>query len=150
MSWDKYIKRYIWDDEKTPYLVPADKLTRTQAEYEILAYVFFLMILFGVICVVALTDRLPHGRSYGISIYAFSIVLSSVIFGLSKHLYAAIYNLTGPMAGLLYFFVNGFHPRLDTIDEYVILIVLVLWLRYATRVVAIAKAFDRMPDAAKE
>jgi hypothetical protein len=38
LNWEKLFKRYIWDDDRTPYLVPASRMTRKQADYEIFAY----------------------------------------------------------------------------------------------------------------
>ncbi len=35
MSWDKFIKRYVWDDIKTPYFVSVAKMTKVQAGYEL-------------------------------------------------------------------------------------------------------------------
>ena len=32
MSWDKYVKKYVWDDDKTPYFTPAQKLNKSQAD----------------------------------------------------------------------------------------------------------------------
>ena len=61
VSWEKLIKRYIWDDDRTPYLVPASRMTRKQADHEIFAYTIFLGILLAIVCLAALP--IPAGRS---------------------------------------------------------------------------------------
>jgi hypothetical protein len=35
MNLEKYFKKYLWDDERTPYLVPVARMTRRQADYEL-------------------------------------------------------------------------------------------------------------------
>ena len=42
VNWENLVKRYVWDDDRTPYLVPASRITRRQADYEIYAYTVFL------------------------------------------------------------------------------------------------------------
>jgi hypothetical protein len=146
MQWDKYLKRYTWDDTRTPYLVPVHRLSRTQAEYETFAYAFFLMVLFGVIGVAAYVGRVPQGKSVLLASYAFSVLGAAVLFGLTKHLYAALYCAAVPVVALLYFFFQGFPPKLALIDELVLLIFLAMCLRYSRRIIAISLAFDSMPE----
>lgn len=31
MDWEKHFKKYVWDDDKTPYFTPVLKLNRRQA-----------------------------------------------------------------------------------------------------------------------
>lgn len=149
MSWDKYIKRYVWDDVKTPYLVRAANLNKVQANHEIFAYSVFLAVLFGVISVASLSEQAPQGRSEMVSIYALSVVCGAIYLGMTKSLYTAYFCASAPLATLLYFFLEGFHPRLETIDEYVLLAVTLAILRYSQRVIEITKAYDEMPDAAE-
>ncbi len=42
VNWEKLFKRYIWDDDRTPYFVPAARMTSKQADYEVFAYTIFL------------------------------------------------------------------------------------------------------------
>ena len=148
MSWDKYIKRYVWDDNKTPYFVAVPKLTRSQADHEIFSYALFLAILFGVISFLSLTDNAPHGRSPGVALYAITVSGSAVLFGVTKHLYAAYYFAMAPVATLAYFVFIGFPPNLATIDKLVLVIAALVLLRYSLRVVAIAKRYPDMPGDA--
>lgn len=146
MQWDKYLKRYAWDDTRTPYLVPVHRLNRTQAEYETFTYAFFLMVLFGVVGVAAYIGRAPQGKSMIMAGYAFSVLGAAVLFGLTKHLYPALYCAAVPVVAFLYFLVQGFPPNLALIDELVLLIFIVLCLRYSKRIIAIAQAFDSLPE----
>ena len=68
MSWDKFVKRYVWDDVKTPYFVATTKMNKVQAGYEIFAFSLFLVVLFLVISLASLSDKAPQGRSGVVSI----------------------------------------------------------------------------------
>jgi dipeptide/tripeptide permease len=148
MSWEKYLKRYVWDDAKTPYFVRVAKMNKVQANNEIFAYALFLAVLFGVISVASLSGDAPQGRSSAISIYAFSVVCGAIFLAMTKSYYAACFCASAPLAALLHFFLEGFHPRLGLIDELLLLAITLAILRYSLRVIAIAKNYDRMPDAA--
>ncbi|MGB8434226.1 MAG: hypothetical protein WCE38_08210 [Burkholderiales bacterium] len=146
MEWDKMLKRYVWDDAKTPYFVAVARLTSSQARHELFTYTLFLGILFGVLAVIALSSRFPHGHSDIVPLYAFSIVCGAIILGITKHYYAALYCASAPIAGLAYFAVYGFHANLGTIDKIVLVAVMLVWLRYCLRTIAIARAYPGMPD----
>ncbi|MFQ5773716.1 MAG: hypothetical protein ACE5GS_04300 [Kiloniellaceae bacterium] len=139
----------MWDEVKTPYFVRVAKMTKEQASSEILAYVLFLAVLFAVISLVSLSDDAPKGRSYGVSIYALSVVCGAVVLGATKHYYAALYCSTAPPVALFHFFFYGFPPNLHTIDELLLLAVTLVLLRYSLRVVAIAKVYQDMPGDAQ-
>jgi len=145
MDWDKAFKKYVWDDQKTPYLTPTGKLTQTQAGYELYAYSLFLGILFTVVAIGALTGAAHPGKAYGVALYAFTVICAAILLGATRHYYAAIYCASAPPCALLFFYLYGFHPNLGAIDHAVILVFVVLWLRYALRVVAIGKRYEDMP-----
>ena len=145
MQWDQFVKKYIWDDERTPYLASVRTLSRRQADYEIFAYAIFLGVLFGVFALASVLDATPDGGE--VAVYAWSVILAAVALSLTKHLYAAVYCATAPVAALLYFYVFGFHPNLVDIDHALLTGFGVLWLVYAWRVVAIARAYPDMPEA---
>ena len=48
-NWEKYVKKYVWDDDSTPYFIPARKLKQYQANKEILLYCAFLVIPAGLL-----------------------------------------------------------------------------------------------------
>ena len=150
MSWDKYIKRYVWDDNKTPYFVAVPKLNRTQADHELFAYTLFIALLFAAISIISLSEAAPHGKSPGVALYCLSVFCTAVLFGVTRHVHAAHYLALAPLASLGYFFFVGFPPGLATIDELLLVCVSLAFLRYSMRVVAIAKAYPDMPEGSPD
>ncbi|MEM7025265.1 MAG: hypothetical protein AAF637_22155 [Pseudomonadota bacterium] len=145
MNWEKLFKRYIWDDDRTPYFVPASKMTAKQADYEIFAYTVFLGSLFTILCLVALA---AEPRSDAALLYLFTAIVAAVVLGITKNLFAAWYCGAAPAVVLLYLVLYGFPASLAAIDHFVLIIFAVVWLRYGYRVVDIAKAYPDMPNQA--
>lgn len=141
MDLDKYFKKYVWDDDRTPYLVPAASLTRRQAGFELHFYALFVGVLFALVSVVALSSKLPHGDAAIVSLYAFSVVCAAVLLGMSHHAWAAFWCATPPVAGLAYFALFGFHPNLGTQDKVLLVIAMIAWLVYCRRLLAVARAY---------
>ena len=146
MSWDKFIKKYIWDDLKTPYLVRVTSMNQSQAGYEILAYAIFLGVLFTVISLASLSDNAPYGRSLGVSLYAISVVLGTVIFGATKDYVAMLYCSTAPPAVLFYLVIYGFPPNLHLFDKGLLFAVTLMLLCYGFRLMAIARTYSQLPS----
>jgi hypothetical protein len=143
---EKYIKRYIWDDERTPYLVPVARMTRRQAGYELHAYSVFVGVLFAIVSGGALLSQDPQIKSDAVAVYGFTVVCATVVFAFTRSVYAAWYCAGAPLVALLYFFVYGFHPNLKTIDHVALIIFALIWLRYSLRVVALARAHPDLPE----
>jgi hypothetical protein len=150
INFEKYFKRYIWDDERTPYFVPVARMTRRQADYELHAYAVFVGLLFAMVMGGALLSLDPQIRSDAVAVYGFSVVCATIIFGFTKAVQAAWYCAVAPLIALLYFFLYGFHPNLSTIDHVVLIGFGLIWLRYSLRVVAIARAYATMPEMSKD
>lgn len=146
MDLDKYFKKYVWDDERTPYLVPVARLSQRQAGYELHFYALFVGVLCGIISVAALSNKLPHGNAVIVSLYAFSVVCAAILLGMSRHLWAAFWCATPPVAGLGYFAVYGFHPNLGTQDKVLLVIAMIAWLVYCRRLLAVARAYASLPQ----
>ena len=144
LDWDKLFKRYVWDDEKTPYFTPVDDLTRSQADNELHVYSLFVGILFAVVAVVAAIGVSSYGRATGLAFYGFSVVCAAVILAFAKHHIAALYCAATPMVAFAFLLLKGFSPTLVFIDHVVILIVLALLVRYSLRVVAIVRRYPDM------
>jgi hypothetical protein len=143
VNWEKLFKRYIWDDDRTPYLVPASRMTRVQADHEMFAYTVFLAILSCAACLAALAHP---GTSEIAVLYAFSAIVGAVVLGVTKHPYAAWYCGAAPVALLLYLLLHGFPASLAPIDHLVLIVFALLWLRYAWRIIGIARAYPDMPE----
>lgn len=148
MSWDKFVKKYVWDDTKTPYFVRVAKMTKVQAGYELFSYSLFLAVLFAVISIASLSDQAPQGRSEVVSIYGFCVVCGAIVLATTKSSAAALVCASAPLAALLYFLLEGFPPGLGAIDKWLLVSVTLGLLGYSTRVVAMTKAYPNMPDAA--
>jgi len=148
VEWEKLFKRYLIDDEKTPYFTAVARLNRRQARYELFAYCLLTGVLYAMVGLASLSSGLPHGGAIGVPLYAFSLLVAAVLLGVLRHPHAAAYCATAPVAALLYFLRFGFHPDTGTGDKVVIAVLLLLWLRYNFRVVAIARAFRDMPEPA--
>jgi hypothetical protein len=146
VEWEKLFKRYIIDDEKTPYFTAVARLTRRQARYELFAFCLLTGVLYAMIGIASLSGGLPHGGAIGVPLYAISLLFAVLLLGLIRHPYAAAYCATGPVAALLYFLQFGFHPNIGTGDKVLIVVLLLLWVRYNFRVLAIARGFRDMPD----
>jgi len=141
---EKYFKKYVWDDERTPYLVPVERLTRRQASYELHFYALFVGVLCGLLSVAALSSKLPHGSSVIVSIYAFTVACAAILLGTSRHPWAALWCATPPLAALAYFAIYGFHPNLGPLDKVLLVCVMLAWLVYCRRLVAVARAYSRL------
>ena len=146
MDLDKYFKKYVWDDERTPYFVPVARLTRRQAAYELHFYALFVGVLCAVDSVDAPSDQLPHGNAVIVSLYAFSVVCAALLLGMSRHPWAAFWCATPPLAGLAYFAVYGFHPNLGTQDKVLLVAAMIAWLAYDRRLLAITRAYPSLPQ----
>ena len=146
LDWENLFKRYIIDDEKTPYFTPVARLNRRQARYELFAYCLLTGVLYALVGIASLSHGLPHGGAIGVPLYAFSLLLAALLLGLTRHPHAAAYCAAGPVAAVLYFLQFGFHPNIGTGDKVLLVVLLLLWLRYNLRVVAIARAFRGMPE----
>jgi hypothetical protein len=145
LDWDKLFRRYVLDDVKTPYFVAVGRLTQMQARYELFVYTLFMGVLFGVIGVAAISTELPHGSAHSVPVYALSVVGAAVIFGMTRHAWAAAYCASAPIAALLYFVLFGFHPNLGPWDKVLLIVVVLVWLRYSWRVLAIVRGYPDMP-----
>ena len=147
LDWEKLFKRYVWDDDRTPYLTRVRNLSRTQAHYELFGYSVFMGVLFGVIAVVTLSPKLPHAGAAIVPIYAFTVCCAAVLLGFTRHPWAALWCAAAPLAALGYFAVWGFHSNLDFGDKVLLVAVALASLLYSRRVVAVTRAWQRLAGA---
>ena len=134
-GWERWIKRYVWDDERTPYLVSPERMTQSQARYEIFAYTVFLSCLFFI-------AALASATSPPATFYALSVLAAAIILGFTKHSAAAAYCATAPVAAALLLAFGGFQHDLGTVDTIFIIMVIILWAGYGFRIISIAKAYE--------
>jgi hypothetical protein len=141
LDWEKLFKRYVWHDERTPYLTRVSNLTRVQAQYEIFGYALFMGLLSGILSLVTLSPALPHGGATIVPVYAFTVCCAAAILGFTRHPWAACWCALAPFAALLYFGAWGFHPHLETGERALLVAVALAGLLYSRRLVAVARAW---------
>jgi len=137
LDWEKLVKRYVWNDERTPYFTRVANLTRRQAHYELFAYAVFMGVLSGVIAVAA--------PSNWVSLYAFSVCCAALLLGVTRDAWAAIWCACAPLAALAWFALDGFHPRLEAAEKGILVAAALAGLLYSRRLVAVARAWPQLP-----
>lgn len=147
-EWEKLVKRYVWNPERTPYLTRVANLSRRQAHYELFGYAVLVGVLGAVLSVASLSTGLPHADARGVSLYAFSVCCAAVLLGATRHPWAALWCAGAPLALLAYFAVWGFHPALESAEKVLLVAIVVAWLLYSRRAVAVARAWEGLagPD----
>lgn len=148
-DWEKLVKRYVWNDERTPYFTRVANLSRRQAHYELFGYALFVGVLSGVLSVASLSGALPHGDSPALSLYAFTVCCASILLGATRHPWAALWCAGAPLAGLGYFVLYGFDPGLAYPEKILLVAAMLSWLLYAPRVVAVAHAWPGLQGPAE-
>lgn len=147
MDWPTLIRRYVWDEEKTPYLVGSSRLTGAQARSELFAYAFLLAILAAVVAAAAL---LGYGRTGtlavpGVALYAVSVLAAAILLGTTAPPAAAWYCATAPVALWLAALGGVFRPGMPVGERLLLAVASALWLAYAVRVIRIAGQLHRRP-----
>lgn len=146
LDWENLFKRYVWDSRTTPYLVPVAKLTRRQADYEILAYSLFNGVLFSVVALGALSEAMPFGRSPAIGLYAFTVVCAAVVFHFTKVVPAAIVLAASPLAFVVFIVAYGFGPVRPVGDTVIVAVLVLALLFYSFRIVKVAQLYPSLPE----
>lgn len=147
LDWEKMFRRYVYDEERTPYFTPVNRLNTRQARYEIFPYALFMIILFSITGLAALSGKLPHGTLSGVPIYAFFTVWAALVFVWTRNQMAAAFCALAPVAMAIYFVLFGFPKQLGSFEKTLIGIFLVAWLYYSWRIVRIAAHYPEMPEA---
>lgn len=152
MDWYHFVRKYVWDEQKTPYFTRVDKLTKRQARNELLIFAIFVGSVAVVVDLAALADFIKNRNvvSLGVAAYAGTVLAAVLLLARRAMLRAALYCLTAPLAVFLFFIVQGFPPKLQELDHYVLLAIILLWLLYTVRVVAIAKVFPAMREGTEQ
>ena len=142
MSWPDFVRKYVWSEEKTPYLVPVAKLSRSQARNELFVFSVLTAAFFFVIGLLALLAAdFPLAAAY-----CFLLCSSAIALGATRHYLAAIVCATAPPALLAYLLAAGFPAALHLADKLLIGAAALLVGLYALRVVAIARTYPRLPQ----
>ncbi len=148
-SWEKYVRKYVWDDDRTPYFFRVDQLNKAQANKELFLFVIFVATPFALVAVMSFVavTRETGGIAYlFVLVYAFTIVMAVFLLNGTKHPLAAMWSATAPLAILLYLITSGFPPKLHAIEQGLLLVFLMLWLRYTVRVIRITRRYPAMAE----
>lgn len=145
MDWPGLVRKYVWDEERTPYFVRSDRLTPGQARSELFAYAFLLGILASVVVVLAVAgaERVGALASSEVALYAVTILLGVMVLGATGHPAAAQYCATAPLALGLGALTGALRPSMAGGEMAALALVSLLWLGYAARVVRIARRLHR-------
>lgn len=149
MNWYVFIRKYVWNDQKTPYLVPVSRMSRSQARNEIFSFSVLTAALFFAIGLLALLGRFLDGSPV-MAAYSFVLCSSAIALGATQHRVAALICASAPPVLLAHLLVHGFPPELHLPDKLLIGAVALLACLYAFRVVAIAKAYPGLRDSERD
>ena len=148
MDFQGFVRKYVWNDEKTPYLTKVGRLTQRQARNELFVFSVLLAAFFFVTGMAALLGASMVAWSLGVAVYSFAICSAAVILAAIRHPVAALACVTAPPAVLAFLLVEGFPPQLHLMDKLLIATVLLaLWV-YTVRVVRIARAYPWLDEGA--
>ena len=145
-----FLRRYVWDDETTPYFTAVSKLSRSQADSELFFFAIMASVLFGVGTFTSITGQAPYGVSNEAAIYCFTIVSAAVLVGTVKNVYAAMFTATAPIIVIVSLFLFGFPEKMALIDELLLLFVDLVALRYMWRVYTICRVYRLLPHRPAE
>lgn len=144
MDWESLFKKYIWNEQTTPYFTAVPELNQRQGKSEIMSYSLILGVLFAVISLFSIGKGAEQYGS-GVGFYGFTVVCAAVIFGIMKNYYAALYLSATPLISLAYLFLYGFGAERENVDTLIVTVLLLVLLRYSLRIVAVAKAYPTFP-----
>ncbi len=149
MHWQDFVKQYVWNDTTTPYLVPAAKLNRLQADKELFAYAVFVGSVFAIVTfyLIALVSLRGNPLYHLGAAYTLSVAGAAAHFGYTKHQGSAAYLLGAPLAALAGFGTGILNPNLQWMETLGLCAFCLLWARYGLRVRAIAKVYRGLPPA---
>jgi len=145
MDWDALFLRYIWNKHTTPYFTAVDSLSRRQADNEILIFSLFLAVFFGVISLLATLGGAGQDQA-GVALYGFTVVCAAVLFIMLKSYPAALYLSAAPVISIAYLFIYGMAGERAGFDTLIVVGLLLLFVRYALRVVRIARHYPLYPE----
>lgn len=141
VNWPSLVKRYVWDDDKTPYLVRPERLTATQARNELFVYAVLLSILAAGLTLVAAVAhaRLGPVAAASLVLYGLALAVGAIALGVTGHPAAALACASGPVVMAIAALAGGLRPAMSGAERVVLTAVAIVWLGYAARVVRIAR-----------
>lgn len=146
MDFQKFVRKYVWNDEKTPYTTKVGRLTKRQARSELFIISVLIAAFFFVIGMAALLGASIVAGSLGVAVYAFAICSAALTLASTHHPAAAVLCATAPPVVLLFLLVEGFPPGLHLLDKILIAGVLLGLTVYMYRVLRIALVYPYLDE----
>src|SRR5688572_9123185 len=131
------LKRYVWDDDKTPYLVRPERMSAEQAWSELFAYTVLLTAGATIVALGALAGGALGGPVAGL--YAVTVGAAALLLGARGHDLAARYCVSAPAMLAIGVLADVVRPGMGFTERLVLLIGCALWLAYACRAVRVAR-----------
>lgn len=141
MDWPGFVRRYVWDEQRTPYLVRSDRLSSAQARSELFTYGFLLAILAAVVAAVSLMGAARVGvvGSSVVAAYALAILVGAIVTGASGRPGAAVVCATAPAVMAAAALLGLLRPGMAGAERLLLGAFGVAWLVYAARIVRITR-----------
>ena len=150
IDWQRYIRRYVWDEQSTPYTKRVEEMSREQAHSELFFYSVLLATCFLVLTVISLAGKLPFGASPIAGVYCVTVVAAAAVLAVTKAVPSAVWVTSAPLAVIGTVAIFGFPKQMALFDQLLLLAVMVGLLRYSIRLVRIARAYPTLPSRPPE
>jgi hypothetical protein len=141
VDWPRLVRKYVWDEARTPYLVRVDRLTTAQARSELFVYAFLLAVLAAIVAALALAgDRRIVASAFPfVGPYALSLLGSALVLGGWGHPLAAGYCATAPVVTGVAALAGALRPDMAGAETLVLVALSLLWLGYSARIIRVAR-----------
>ena len=147
-SWFHRVKKYVWDEEKTPFHLLPVEMHKKQAHNELFIYAAIEGILTAILIFGILAQIFMGGKIAYVPLLLYSLMLMGALYVLvnRKPIWAALVSSSPPlvMFGLLFWF--GFHPNNTSFDKLILGGFLVFWVIYSVRILDICRNYPEMAE----
>ncbi len=145
-SWFQSVKKYVWNEDSTPYHLPPEQMRREQAHKEVFFYAVFVGTLTGLVSLGALTQIYSAQQTNYLPVLGYGCTLMIALYQLAtrKLSWAALYSASPPLVVFGVFFLYGFHPNNTYLDKVLLSSFLAFWLLYAHRLFNICRRYPNM------
>lgn len=148
-SWFQFVKKYVWDEDSTPYYLAPTQMHRRQAHKEVCFYAIFVGTFVGMVTTGALVQVYTTQETTYLPVLGYGLSLLAALYWLAtqKHPWAVLYSASLPMAIFAVFFLYGFHPNNTYLEKVLLSGFLAFWLIYAHRLLNICRIYPDMEEA---
>ena len=144
-DWPSFVKRYVWNSEKTPYFVKVENLTQPQAASELKLWGLFVFIAGFVLAFALLVGRIPPGPSAFAGSWAFVVSLAALTLLMLRSPAAAIICASGPVGLALKAITSGISAQPSLMNTLFFVTLMGAFAYYGYRAFRICQAFDNLP-----